>query len=400
MVTIIQGDSLTILKTLPDESVNCCVTSPPYWGLRDYGCSGQLGLEKTPEEYVAKMVEVFREIRRVLRKDATLWLNMGDCYASGGKHNNEGFNERWHGKHFLSNKQGGTDQERPERPSVQNLKPKDLMGIPWRVAFALQADGWYLRMDIIWAKPNPMPESVQDRPTKAHEYIFLMSKSAKYYYDAEAIKELIQSGPSDIRKMIEKKDRYDAKHFHNDPGPLAAANYRTHIGKKRAVGGSRKPAGWQSGPGAHDSIPKGRYPDSFKGSLPGRKDGPGQDRREKGDRIHGNLPGRDDGGLACNDSTQLYRNKRSVWTVATQPYADAHFATFPEKLVKPCILAGCPQGGTVLDPFAGSGTTGMVAEYLGRNSILIELKPEYCEMARERTAQGGLFCAAGSTCKR
>lgn len=200
------------------------------------------------------------------------------------------------------------------------LKHKDLVGIPWRVAFALQADGWYLRSDIIWSKPNPMPESVTDRPTKAHEYLFLLSKRERYYYDGDAIKEPVQSGPSDIKKMIEKKDRIDAKHFHNDPGALPAANPRTNIGKKRGVG-----------------SPEGR-------------------------------------------------NRRTVWTVATQPYSGAHFATFPPALIEPCILAGSAAGDAVLDPFGGSGTTAMVAQRLGRRAVVIEINPAYVTLADERTA--------------
>ena len=292
MVTILTGDCIEQMKTLPDESVHCCVTSPPYWGLRDYGRVGQIGLEPTPEAYVAKMVEVFREVRRVLRDDGTCWLNLGDSYA-GGKQGNDSFGD---GTSTLNN--GGKNTKTGEKmPSKQRkpppgLKPKDLVGIPWRVAFALQSDGWYLRQDIIWSKPNPMPESVTDRCTKAHEYIFLLAKSAQYYYDAEAVKE--------------------------------------NIGEE-----SRRSKSFRNG-----------------------------------------------------------RNKRSVWTVATAPYSGAHFATFPPALITPCILAGCPQGGTVLDPFGGSGTVGEVAEAHGRNSILIELNPAYVKMAEKRTAQQGLFCNA------
>ena len=291
-------DCLEGLKQLDDNSINCCVTSPPYWGLRDYGVEGQLGLESTPEEYVAKMVEVFREVKRVLRDDGTLWLNLGDCYngsgGAGGDYN-----------------KGGLKEGQPKYPGrkIAGLKPKDLVGIPWMVAFALRADGWYLRQDIIWHKPNPMPESVRDRCTKAHEYIFLLSKSKKYYYDAEAIKEK-QSGEIKTRR------------FSSDGGAKARA-----MGKHISGGNEGTGAKWT-----------------------------------------------DTG----------YRNKRSVWTVATKPFKEAHFAVFPPDLIKPCILAGCPKDGIVLDPFMGSGTTGMVAAMHQRNFIGFELNPEYCKMAEKR----------------
>lgn len=306
---ILAGDVLEQLATLADESVNCCVTSPAYWALRDYGVEGQLGLEATLEEYVTKLVAVFREVRRVLRDDGTLWLVLGDSYAGGNGRSAEGFNERWHGKAYLTDKQGDRDRVCPARPD-SGLKPKDLVGIPWRVAFTLQADGWYLRSDIIWNKPNPMPESVTDRPTKAHEYVFLMSKSERYYYDAETISE--PSKPSTIARLSQPTLRQQAGSFR----------------------------------------------------VPGKTNGPMK---------------------AVGGAT---RNRRSVWTIASQPFKEAHFATFPEKLVEPCVLAGCPEGGTVLDPFAGSGTTGCVAEHYGRKFIGIELKPEYCEMAERRIAAG------------
>jgi len=334
MVTILTGDCREVLKTLPDASVNCCVTSPPYWGLRDYGHAGQIGLERTPQEYVSSLVAVFREVRRALREDGTLWLNLGDSYTGywGKKYAHKPFGE--------DRTPDASTPPHKDTPDwwAMGLKPKELVGIPWRVAFALQADGWWLRSDIIWHKPNPMPESVTDRPTKSHEYIFLLTKSDRYYYDAKAIMEPVQSGPSDVRKMTEKKDRIDAKHFHTDAGPLAAANHRTHIGNKRAVGGTKK-----EGPNSH-----------------------------------------------MNDPEQLFRNKRDVWTVGTSTYDGAHFATFPPALIAPCILAGCPAGGTVLDPFGGSGTTGDVASGNGRRAVLVELNPEYAKLAQDRC---GLFCS-------
>ncbi len=326
MIKIIQGNCLEKLKELPEQSVNTCITSPPYWGLRDYGtaewvggdsncphmrttkiskdtstghkamfdqgnvvgdaiyksvcpkCGAirkdkQLGLEDSPEEFVENLVEVFREVKRVLRDDGTVWLNLGDSYSSGGRTTTT--NQSLRGE-----KNYGVTRPKPSK----DIKPKDLIGIPWRVAFALQQDGWYLRQDIIWHKPNPMPESVRDRCTKAHEYIFLFSKSPKYYFDNEAIKE--------------------------------------------------------------DSV----------------------------------------------NALDSKKNKRSVWTVNTKPFKDAHFATFPMKLIEPCVLAGCPKDGTVLDPFGGSGTTGIVADNHNRNAVLIELNTEYIEIAKKRIQDsGGLF---------
>lgn len=356
-VKILVGDALERLKELPDESVHCVVTSPPYWGLRDYGTEGQLGLEATPEEHCLAMVDVFREVRRVMRYDATLWLNYGDSYASNPASGGAGQQE------------GGEHQETPRRSYTRplGLKPKDLVGMPWRMAFALQHDGWYLRSDIIWHKPNPMPESVTDRPTKSHEHMFLLAKSKKYYYDADAVREVAEYGFS-----------------------------KTTRGKGNiSIGGNR------------------------------------------GSRTV--TPG--DGGK---------RNLRDVWKIATHSFKGAHFATFPPKLVEPCIKAGTSEEGccgvcgaprvrqvepntggstgrawldhahdaekggfktvsstgyrrgstsgwaascscdapktpcVVLDPFGGAGTVGLVANRLGRNAVLIELNGEYAEMARKR----------------
>jgi len=299
------GDCLTVLRTLPDGFAHTCVTSPPYWGLRDYGHDGQIGLEETPDAYVERMVAVFREVRRVLRDDGTLWLNLGDSYATGaGK-----VGDRPGGGAQGDGWQGAKTS--PNRLPIEGLKPKDLVGIPWRVAFALQADGWWLRSDIIWHKPNPMPESIKDRPTKAHEYVFLMSKSPRYYYDADAIKERAT----------------------------------------RASSGNRERH-------CHDGT------------------------RGRSDHLGASIPW-------TNDDTG--RNKRSVWTVTTRPFSGAHFACYPPDLIKPCIAAGCPEGGIVLDPFFGSGTTGMVAESLGRRWFGIELNPEYEPLIRQRTAQRGLL---------
>lgn len=300
--TLLNGDCLTVLRALPDESVQCCVTSPPYFGLRDYGVDGQIGLEQSPDAYVAKLVEVFREVRRVLRDDGVLWLNLGDSYAmstigSSGKGKN------------ATNK-GTLISDRRWR-IADGLKPKDLIGIPWRVAFALQADGWWLRQDIIWAKSNPMPESVRDRCTKAHEYIFLMSKSAKYFYDADAVRE-----------------------------PLQASSIK------------RNQTGWNG--------------DEYRGYV-------------NGPQNHMSMYLGSDAAKAAT-----HRNRRSVWTVSTKPYSGAHFAVFPPDLIEPCILAGSREGDTVLDPFGGSGTTAAVAKKHGRNAILVELNPQYCDLAIER----------------
>jgi DNA modification methylase len=301
-------DVLEGLRTLPDNSVNCCVTSPPYWGLRDYGHQGQIGLEDTPQEYVTRMVEVFREVRRVLRDDGTLWLNLGDTYANTpvGSFNGGGFKDS-------SAQTGGRDLSGVATSGVLNklkasgLKQKDLCGIPWRVAFALQEDGWFLRQDIIWHKPNPMPESVTDRCTKAHEYIFLMTKNSKYYYDNDLIKEPVSS--STVNR-------------------LSQPNYQNQIGSSR--------------------VPN---------------------------KTNGNMK-------AVGNSEK--RNKRSVWTVTTKPFKGAHFAVMPQDLVEPCVKAGCPEGGVVLDPFAGSGTTLVVASKLNRSAIGIELNPDYVSIIEER----------------
>jgi len=313
------GDALALMREMPDCSVQTCVTSPPYWGLRDYGVAGQLGLERTPQEYVERMVEVFREVRRVLRDDGTCWVNLGDSYASGGR----------------GCGQAGPDGEKqrsnvgallgPKR-APEGLKDKDLVGIPWRVAFALQADGWWLRSDIIWAKPNPMPESVTDRPTKSHEYLFLLTKSARYYYDAKAI--------------AEEAETVDTRRPYGSPG----ANALDPRGKQGE--------GKQRWPGI------------------GPQHATERDRGEKYEPMQ----------------THLTRNARSVWTIATSPYHDAHFATFPPELPRRCILAGSKPGDTVLDPFAGAGTTGLVADRLGRSFIGLELNPEYVTLARRRIA--------------
>lgn len=339
MLKVITGDALEKLRELPNESVQCCVTSPPYWGLRDYGTEGQLGLEKTPEEYVLKMVEVFSEVRRVLKSDGTCWLNLGDSYAQQRGGRSEGSHDGAVGRGDAPN--NGSVSPPP------GLKPKDLCGIPWMVAFALRADGWWLRQDIIWAKPNPMPESVTDRCTKAHEYLFLLTKSARYFYDADTIKET--SNTNDIRRPYSSKGSWDL-----DGRP----DEQRHGGEPRCFNGSK----FNTGKTAEHQL--------HRSSL--------------SPRVNGNLPGRDDNGAACNKPDQELRNKHSVWTVTTQPYPEAHFATYPPDLIKPCIMAGSRPGDVVLDPFAGSGTTGMVALELGRKAILIELNSVYVKLIEQR----------------
>lgn len=320
---IIQGDALSVLKTFADESVDCCVTSPPYYNLRDYGCEGQIGLEKTPEEYIQKLVEIFREVRRVLKKDGTLWVNIADSYAGSGKGaSNYPENAKKH-------KQGtnkGSCGSYLQKTVSSDCKSKDLIGIPWMLAFALRADGWYLRQDIIWAKPNPMPESVKDRCTKSHEYIFMLSKTPRYYFDDAAIAE--PSKESTIKRPSQNIENQNGSYL---PG-------KTN-GKMKAVAP-------RYGGNAYDYRPK--------------------------------------------------RKKRDVWTVTTKPFKGAHFATFPPDLIEPCILAGCPAGGVVLDPFAGSGTTGMVAKRHGRAFALIELNNDYIKMCEERTdCVGSKFMKGG-----
>jgi DNA modification methylase len=362
MNRIIQGHCLEVLKTLPNESVHCCVTSPPYWGLRDYGTAkweggskdcnhvvggqvnqtkdigtgrdgvyssgvrpgadvsiclkcgarridAQLGLEKTPEEYASKMVEVFREVRRVLRKDGTLWLNLGDSYAANRTYQVPQTKD-------VNTKRGQGEFNNMPMAATEGCKPKDLVGIPWLMAFALRSDGWYLRSDIIWHKPNPMPESVTDRPTKSHEYIFLLSKSERYYFDSKSVAE-----------------------------PCS-------------------------------------YPGEGKwgqGSAKGYIDNPEFPARKLHEYVSGET-----------------RNIRSVWSIQTHPYSEAHFATFPEKLIEPCIKAGCPERGIVLDPFMGAGTTAVVARKLNRNYLGIELNPAYIQIAERRIEKeiGLLFEAA------
>lgn len=333
---ILQGDSLTVLKTLEAESVDCVITSPPYWGLRDYGVGGQLGLEKTPEEYVANMVAVFSEVKRVMKKEGTCWLNLGDSYATSHETGTTDKAKGWTSATGI----GGRQLEHA-RAGNGGLPSKNLVGIPWRVAFALQADGWYLRQDIIWAKPNPMPESVTDRCTKSHEYIFLLTKSPKYYFDNEAIKEPAiygQKGLDNRPAGVVRNREYDYNSKQNN-NPEAYLAKDSRAGKGRIAYTGKRTAD-TSGKNGQESFV----------------------------------------------SIAETRNKRSVWTVTTKPFKEAHFATFPEALIEPMVLAGCPKGGIVLDIFMGAGTTAVVAKKNKRNYLGIELNPSYIEIAERRIA--------------
>lgn len=350
-VQLLNGDVMAMLQTLPDDYVQMVVTSPPYWGLRDYGVTGQLGLEKTPADYLAKMVAVFREVRRALKKNGTLWLNMGDCYNAGTSKTRqpstlEGSHGYWVNPHIKL------------RVKVDGIKTKDMLGMPWRLAFALQNDGWYLRSDIIWNKTNPMPESVTDRPTKAHEYVFLLTKSPRYYYDAEAIKE-----PASC-----------AEEAPFDPGTNGLSGADRKTGKSTRC--FARPAGWSEEEGGHTRL-DGRYQRNL--GKKGQATNAGEVRAGVGDRM-----GRGAGWRNDPNNYVLLRNKRSVWTVGTEPFPGAHFATFPTKLIEPCILAGAPEGGLVLDPFAGAGTTLLVAKRLNRRGLGIELNPDYCALSMMR----------------
>jgi DNA modification methylase len=344
--TLFVGDALTWLEALEGESVQCCITSPPYYGLRDYGVAGQIGLEKTPQEYVARLVGVFREMRRVLKADGTLWVVIGDSYARDAR---PGYSGK---QAYIYDAGGGRASatlhlmgERNHAPE-SGLKPKDLIGIPWMLAFALRADGWYLRNDIVWAKPGPLPESVQDRCTRSHEYIFLLAKSERYYYDAGAIAEPVQTDP---------RENYPAR--------------------ARITGRGDQPAAAARG---NDQGRSGGFPPRV--SKSGNKS-----RRHMSDRG-GYVDGSGDMGssIPWEGST---RNKRDVWWVGTRanPWTKGkHFATFPEALIEPMILAGSRSGDIVLDPFAGSGTSGAVALRLGRRFQGIELNPEYAAICRRR----------------
>jgi DNA modification methylase len=536
-VRILIGDCRDKLRELPDASAHCCATSPPYFGLRDYGTASwsggddscdhrqvlggngaasakqttsagtqgyqfrdicgkcgatridrQMGLEPTPDEFVAGMVEVFREVRRVLRDDGTLWLNIGDTYAGGGNGGGGSFAADRANWRVVPERKG-------QRLAVERCKAKDLVGIPWMLAFALRADGWYLRQDIIWSKPNPMPESVRDRCTKAHEQIFLLSKSPRYYFDADAISERVaEAGVVERTNGANKVAAFgndfglevappigarstptggagDARLIFKTSVRLASAildvaqpqdnfsllSLDAQIGKQRAeeIAGSLvsdhpiiRWAAPQAARFADGDIPAEQFLHELHRLWIALPNGDKLKEAWRFAFLHIGLVNRDgDGAIGINDAGDVSeiglfhaekhtplsvplpkktkktwaerkaagepmrygldsaaahgvggfgsdgtRNKRSVWEVATQPFSEAHFATFPPALIEPCILAGCPKGGTVLDPFGGAGTTGLVADRLGRNAILIELNPSYAEIAERRlNADGGMF---------
>ena len=308
---ILQGDSLNMLQTLPADSVNCCVTSPPYYGLRDYGADGQIGREESPERYIERLADVFREVWRVLRPDGTLWVNIADTYCGTGSK----------GDHYdPKNPKGRTEQQVSVNHKANGCKEKDLIGIPWLLAFALRGDGWYLRNAAVWEKGNAMPESAKDRLTRSYEFVFLFAKSKRYYYDGAAIAEPVKTA------TVERMKR-------------------------------------------------GFYTQKYVGGVPGQKAQNLHKKRANGEISSAEVP--------------VFRNKRDVWHINTVPYAGAHFAAFPPKLAETCILAGCPVGGIVLDPFFGSGTTGLVAAQTGRRYIGIDINAEYCRLADERINGGG-----------
>lgn len=334
-VEILQGDVLEILPTIPGGSVNCCITSPPYWGLRDYGDPKQIGNERTPEEYIAKMVALFGDVRRILKDDGTLWLNLGDCYANDGKFGGEtGGKQAYHDD--INRKRIGREKR------FTGLKPKDLVGIPWRVAFALQADGWWLRGDHVWAKPNGMPESVTDRPTRAHEYVFLLTKSERYFYDSEAVRTAPKA--STVTRL--------------------AQDVESQAGSFRANGGGK----------TNGTMKAVKRSDKQRGHT----------RRHAGFNERWDAMERDE---QVRDGANL----RSVWWIPPAQCKQAHFAVMPKRVAQICILAGCPEGGTILEPFLGSGTTALVAQKNGCNYIGIELNADYAKLARWRTQQQSLL---------
>lgn len=346
-VKILIGDVREQLATLADDSVDCVVTSPPYWGLRDYGVAGQIGLEPTLGEHLTVMVEVFREVRRVMKPTGTLWLNYGDCYATTPN-----------GRSAADTKAAGNDdrtfRDKPFSTIQGSLKPKDLCMIPNRLAIALQDDGWWVRSEIIWHKPNPMPESIKDRPGNSHEKVWLLSKSARYFYDVEAVAEPLAE--ASIWRLSQDVD--------------------SQIGSSRANGGGKTNGNMKA---------VGKLKPHSKNY--GRKTTDGLT----------DLGANGESGAGFAPRLEGFRNLRNVWTIATAAFSEAHFATFPPELAERCIRAGCPAGGTVLDPFFGAGTTGLVADRLGRNAIGIELNPEYAAMAERRIRKDApLFADVGT----
>jgi DNA modification methylase len=334
-VRILQGDCRDVLKTLPDESVHCVVTSPPYWGLRDYGVDGQIGLEQSPKEYVEKMAEVFSAVRRVLRSDGTLWLNLGDSYSAPNGRSGGGTYGR--GPNSVMKQMHGAQEIGVVR-GFDDIPAKNLIGIPWRVAFALQDQGWILRSKITWCKPNGMPESVTDRPTSSTEDLFLLSKSERYHYAAEAVR--MPPAEASIARW--------AQYVEGQEGSQRANGGAKTNGPMKAVGGPRR-----------------------------------TDKQRGHSRKHAGFNDRWDA-MEKSEQQKNGSNLRNWWVIPTEGYEEAHFAVMPSALARICILAGCPAGGTVLDPFGGAGTTALVADQHGRDAISIELNPEYSAMQKRR----------------
>ena len=350
MIKILQGNCIDKIKELEDKSIDCVVSSPPYFGLRDYGVDGQFGLEKTYHDYLANTVKVFETFKPKLKDTATIWWNVGDSYHNYRPTNNkQGMYKKpdYPKQSIAGNRQDLLKHSLKRNQRYQEIKEKDLMMIPNRVAIALQDAGWYIRSEIIWHKPNPMPESVRDRPTSCHEKIWLITKNKKYYYDAESIKEPIQD--SSAKRLLQKN-------ILNQKGSSRANGGMKSNGNMKAIWNRKKFEEYMGSSGS-----------SFKGHSGYKKA---------------------DGTYMINAT----RNKRNVWTITTKPFKDAHFATFPKDLIEPCIKAGCPEDGVVLDPFGGSGTTGIVAALNNRNAILIELNQNYIDIANKRIDQEvGLF---------
>lgn len=375
--TLHNGDALSVLRTLPDASVNCCVTSPPYFNLRDYGHEEQIGMEESPAAFVAALVSVFAEVRRVLRDDGVLWMNLGDSYAGSW-----GAQSREHaGKHAPNVSAISANQVRAAGrrlsgtgsiPADSGLKPKDLIGVPWMAAFALRADGWFLRSDVVWHKPNPMPESIQDRPTKAHEMVFLLSKSARYWYDADAIRE--KYALSTLKQFEQPYDGEATKDY-------GAAGVQNPSGVKARIVAKARDKQSQHGNRRYSGF-NDRWDESVA-EYAGKH--AGADPQSAGRRMLANVKAARDAG-ADHDNPFGGANARSVWTIPTEPSPYEHFAVMPKALARRCIIAGCPAGGVVLDPFAGMATTGVVALEEGRSFVGIELNPKYHAAARERLA--------------
>jgi site-specific DNA-methyltransferase (adenine-specific) len=396
-INILQGDCIETLQKLDDKSINTCITSPPYWGLRNYNDEEkQLGMEDTPEEFVDNLVKVFREVKRVLRDDGTVWLNLGDSYSSGGRTTTTNQSLR-------GDKDYGVTRPKPSK----GIKPKDLIGIPWRVALALQQDGWYLRQDIIWHKPNPMPESVKDRCTKAHEYIFLLSKNVKYYFDNESIKEDCitknkQTSKKNTHGKYETKEN-EAKNrqgIHSNRGDKLI-EVRTKLPMQKDLVDFLRSKTTAKILANSTDIPLTKIEHWFRYDESGFAYPTIEDWNKVKEFI-------DDWSNEFNlidEALTFYelktdevvhtnkKNKRSVWTVSTKSFKGAHFATFPMDLIEPCVLAGCPEGGTVLDPFGGSGTTGIVAVNHNRHAVLCELNQEYIDLAKKRIEEQAGFLA-------